>query len=93
MLQLRTGRLGPIPSPEEAAAYRYTDQERAIVEQNTASHLVGEPEVVVKGLVELEQRTGAAEIMLSTRAHSLESRVQSLTLVAEHWPMERAPVA
>jgi luciferase family oxidoreductase group 1 len=88
MLQLRTGRLGPIPSPEEAAAYKYTDQERAIVEHSTASHLVGEPDVVVKGLVELEERTGAAEIMLSTRAHSLESRVQSLTLVAEHWPME-----
>ena len=25
--------------------------------------------------------------MLSTRAHSFESRAQSLTLVAERWPM------
>ena len=86
-LQLRTGRLGPVPTPEEAAAYRYTDQERAFIEDTTSTHLIGEPEAVAQGLVELQARTGADEIMLSTRAHSYEARAQSLTLVAEHWPM------
>jgi hypothetical protein len=28
--------------------------------------------------------------MLSTRAHSFEARAQSLTLVADHWPMAEA---
>ena len=84
-LQLRTGRLGPVPTPEEAAAYRYTDQERAFIEDTTSTHLIGEPGPVIQGLADLQTRTGADEIMLSTRAHSYEARAQSLTLVAEHW--------
>jgi luciferase family oxidoreductase group 1 len=86
-LQLRTGRLGPVPTPEEAAAYRYTDQERAFIEDTTSTHLIGEPGPVIQGLADLQARTGADEIMLSTRAHSYEARAQSLTLVAEHWTM------
>jgi luciferase family oxidoreductase group 1 len=86
-LQLRTGRLGPVPSPEEAAAYRYSPQERALIDETMATHLIGEPDLVQKGLFELERRTGADEIMLSTRAHSLEARLQSLTLVASVWTM------
>jgi len=88
ILQLRTGRLGPIPTPEEAAAYRYTPQERALVDAATSSHLIGDPDLVHQGLVELGRRTGADEIMLSTRAHSYEARAHSLTLVAERWTME-----
>ncbi len=76
-----------MPSPEEAAAYRYTDQERAFVESTASTHLIGEPESVHAGLVELQARTGADELMLSTRAHSVEARIQSLTLVADRWPM------
>ncbi len=86
-LQLRTGRFGPVPTPEEAAAYQYTDQERAFIEDTVATHLIGEPDAVHQGLLDLQARTGANEIMLSTRAHSYEARAQSLTLVAEHWPM------
>jgi luciferase family oxidoreductase group 1 len=88
ILQLRTGRFGPIPTPEEAAAYRYTPQEQALVDANTSSHLVGDPDLVLRGLVELERRTGADELMLSTRAHSYEARAQSLTLVADRWSMD-----
>ena len=93
ILQLRTGRLGPIATPEEAAAYRYSPQERAIVEQVTASHLIGDPGSVHRGLVELGRRTGADELMLSTRAHSLKARVQSLSLVAERWPVDASTPA
>ena len=87
-LQLRTGRLGPVPSPEEAAAYRYTPQERAFIDASTSTHLIGEPDAVRSGLLDLQARTGADEIMLSTRAHSLEARIQSLTLVAAAWPRD-----
>jgi luciferase family oxidoreductase group 1 len=89
VLQLRTGRLGPLPTPEEAAAYRFTPQERALVEATTATHLVGEPDTVVQGLAELQRRAGADELMLSTRAHSFEARSRSLTLVAERWSMDQ----
>jgi len=91
ILQLRTGRFGLFPSPEEGASYPFSAPERALVEEAMATHVIGAPETVRKGLVDLQQRTGADEIMLSTRAHSYESRARSLDLVAEAWDMESAP--
>jgi luciferase family oxidoreductase group 1 len=88
MLQLRTGRLGLLPSPEEAEAYQFTAAENAIVEEATSSHLIGDPDTVHAGLVQLQERTNADEIMISTRMHSYEERVRSLTLVAEGWGLE-----
>ena len=85
ILQLRTGRLGPLPSPEEAAQYSFTDAEKALVDDAMSTHLIGAPATVTAGLQELQMRTGADEIMLSTRAHSYETRLRSLTLVAEGW--------
>jgi luciferase family oxidoreductase group 1 len=87
ILHLRTGRLGPVATPEEASAYQFTSAEQELVDSVTASHLVGDPATVHQGLVDLQSRTGADELMLSTRAHSLESRLASLTLVAEGWSM------
>ncbi len=92
ILQLRSGRLAPLPSPEDAAAYDYSPAEAALVAETTATHLVGDPAMVVQGLVDLQASTGADEIMLSTRAHSLEARARSLALIAEHMPAEPEPV-
>jgi luciferase family oxidoreductase group 1 len=92
ILQLRSGRLAPLPSPEEAAAYDYSPAETALVAETTATHLVGEPALVVEGLAELQARTGADEIMLSTRAHSLEARARSLALIAQHTKVETETV-
>jgi luciferase family oxidoreductase group 1 len=86
ILQLRTGRLGPLATPEEAAAYRYSPQEQALIDSTTSTHLIGDPDQVHRGLVALEERTGADEIMLSTRAHSFDARARSLALVAQRWP-------
>jgi luciferase family oxidoreductase group 1 len=85
ILQLRTGRLGPLPSPEEAEKYEFTAAESAIVEDATSSHLVGDAATVKEGLDQLLQRTTADEIMISTRMHSYEARVRSLELVAQCW--------
>jgi luciferase family oxidoreductase group 1 len=85
ILQLRTGRLGPLPSPEEAALYSFTVAERAVVEDAMSTHLVGDAETVIEGLRQLQVRTGADEIMLSTRAHSYETRLRSLSLIAGAW--------
>jgi luciferase family oxidoreductase group 1 len=91
ILQLRTGRLGEFPSPEESASYPFTAADRALVEEAMATHVIGDPEAVRKGLTELESRTGADEIMLSTRTHSYETRARSLELVAQVWDLDRAP--
>ena len=89
-LQLRTGRLGALPSPEEAEAYPFTAAERAIVDESMGSHVIGTPSTVLSGLVRLQERTQADELMISTRMHSYEARVRSLTLVAEAWGLEGA---
>lgn len=83
ILQLRTGRFGLFPSPEEAASYRYSPAERALIDDTMATHVVGSPDTVRRQLLALQQRTGADEIMVSTRVHSLDDRIRSLTLVAE----------
>jgi luciferase family oxidoreductase group 1 len=85
ILQLRTGRLAVFPSPEEAAAFRFSPAERDLVEHTMATHIIGDPATVEDGLRQLEGRTGADEIMLSTRAHSYEARARSLELVAKQW--------
>jgi luciferase family oxidoreductase group 1 len=91
ILQLRSGKLGLLPTPEDAEAYEFSPAEAAVVAETTATHLVGTPDTVYDGLVELQRRTGADEIMLSTRAHSYEARAQSLALIAERWAAEPAP--
>jgi luciferase family oxidoreductase group 1 len=83
ILQLRSGKLGPLPTPEEAEAYEFSPAEAAVVAETTATHLVGDADTVRRGLVELQASTDADEIMLSTRAPSLEARVRSLELIAE----------
>ena len=87
------GRYIALPTPEEAEAYPFTEAERAIVAESMSSHLIGTPETVLEGLVQLQERTAADEIMLSTRIHSYEARVRSLTLVAEAWGLEAPPAA
>jgi alkanesulfonate monooxygenase SsuD/methylene tetrahydromethanopterin reductase-like flavin-dependent oxidoreductase (luciferase family) len=57
----------------------------SVVDDAMSSHLIGDPETVRAGLVELQRRTDADELMISTRMHSYEARVRSLTLVAESW--------
>ncbi|MFY9782728.1 MAG: LLM class flavin-dependent oxidoreductase [Acidimicrobiales bacterium] len=91
ILQRRTGNMGLLPSPDEAAAYPFTEEEAAIVDQALASHLIGDPETVREGLEHLRERTDADEIMLSTRAHAYKARTRSLALVAEAWGL--VPVA
>jgi luciferase family oxidoreductase group 1 len=91
IVQMRTGRPGPLPSPEEAAAYAFTPIEEAIAAEATATHLIGDPDAVVSALAQLRERTSADEIMISTRVHSLEARLRSLTLVAQAWGIAGTP--
>jgi luciferase family oxidoreductase group 1 len=85
VLQRRSGKMGPLPSPQEAQDYPFSAAELAIVDEALASHVIGDSPTVRTGLMELQQRTGADELMLSTRTHSYEARVRSFTLVAESW--------
>ena len=81
-LRLRSGRPSTLPSPEEAAAYEYEPGERAFVDSWTGSHVVGSPSVVRDALRELQARTGADELMLTTMVHDHADRLRSYELVA-----------
>ncbi|MBX6388699.1 MAG: LLM class flavin-dependent oxidoreductase [Frankia sp.] len=83
MLRLRTGKPAPYPSPEEAAAYPWTDLERTIARNATASHIVGSPATVRAGLAKLLAATRADELMITTNVHGHADRVRSYELLAE----------
>ncbi|KFU76855.1 FMN-linked alkanal monooxygenase [Amycolatopsis lurida NRRL 2430] len=82
-LSLRKGRPIPLPTPEEAAAYPYTDIERVFIEDRAASSIIGSPETVHKGLETLLADTGANELMITTMVHDQADRVRSYDLVSE----------
>ncbi len=85
ILQRNSGRMGPLPSPEEANAYPYTPEERAMIRDAMHSHVIGDVAAVHEGLNELVARTNADELMISTRTHAYEARVQSFALLASAW--------
>jgi luciferase family oxidoreductase group 1 len=82
-VRLRSGRPGRYPTPEEAAAYNFTPQEREVVKAWTGSHVVGSPETVRRRLVELVDRTDADELMITTMTHGPAARLHSYRLVAD----------
>ncbi len=84
-LFLRTNRLAPLPSPEAAAEYPYTPEERAIVDAAMATHVVGSPATVRSGLQGLLARTDADELMVTTRVFAAPARLRSFELVAAAW--------
>ena len=83
MLRLRAGRPGPLPTPEEAEAYPYTPQERQAIGLITESHIVGGPDTVRKGLMDLLERTRPDELMISTNVGDPAARLRSYELVKE----------
>ena len=82
-LRLRSGRPSTLPSPEEAAGYEYSPDERRFVDDWTASHVVGSPETVRKELRGLQERTVADELILTTNVYDHAERLRSYELVAE----------
>ena len=82
-LKLRAGRPEPLVTPEEAAAYPYTELERDFVAQRREGQATGSPETVARQLGALLERTGADELMLTTMVYDVADRVRSFELIAE----------
>lgn len=82
-LRLRTGRPAPLASPEEAAAYPYTELERQFVAERREGQALGSPETVGRQLTDLLARTGADELMLTTLVYDIVDRVRSYELIAD----------
>ncbi|MFC7642697.1 MsnO8 family LLM class oxidoreductase [Streptosporangium lutulentum] len=75
----------PFPSPEEAAAHEWTEEDRALVADRLDTQFVGSPRTVAERLRVLRDVTGADELLVTTITHDHADRVRSFELLAEEW--------
>jgi luciferase family oxidoreductase group 1 len=82
-VRMRSGKPGPLPSPEEAMAYPYTPAERQLADAYRSMQIVGGPLTVRARLEELAERTAADEIMVTTNVYDHAERLRSYGRLAE----------
>ncbi|HEU4442449.1 MAG TPA: LLM class flavin-dependent oxidoreductase [Burkholderiales bacterium] len=71
----------PVPTPEEAARHRYSEEERRYVLGQRARALIGEPQKVRQELLQMAERYAADEVMVLTITGDYESRRRSYELL------------
>lgn len=81
-VRLRRGEFSTFPSPEEAEAYPFTAEERAIAASQRALVFVGSPSRVRDAMEQLAEETGADELMITAMIHDHAARLRSFELVA-----------
>lgn len=82
-IRLLQGRPGPIPSPEEAAAYPWNAEEIAAVNSRRNGETVGAAATVRAELTALLDATKADEIMATTIAHDPAATLESFSRLRE----------
>jgi luciferase family oxidoreductase group 1 len=90
-LRLRHGAPGLVPTPEEARAYPYTDEERRVVDDRLRGQVIGSPATVRDGVRTLLDQTRADELMVVTSVHDGADRLRSYELLAEALDLAAAP--
>jgi alkanesulfonate monooxygenase SsuD/methylene tetrahydromethanopterin reductase-like flavin-dependent oxidoreductase (luciferase family) len=80
---MRSGKPGPLPSPEEAMAYPYTLAERHLADAYRFMQVVGDPRTVKARLEELAEHTAADEAMVTTNIYDHAERLRSYERLAE----------
>ncbi len=87
-VRMRTGKPGPLPSPEEALSYPYSTAERRLLESYRSMQVVGDPESVREHLTGMAESTGADEVMVTTMVYDHGARLRSYELLAEAFGLE-----
>ncbi|MFJ4856546.1 MsnO8 family LLM class oxidoreductase [Streptomyces sp. NPDC088730] len=73
------------PTPDEARAHIWTEADRALVQDRLDTQFVGSPDRVADQLAQLQEATGADELLITTITHGHADRVRSYELLAEEW--------
>ncbi|MFD4873244.1 LLM class flavin-dependent oxidoreductase [Streptomyces sp. NPDC058420] len=73
------------PTPDEARAHIWTDEDRALVQDRVDTQFVGSPTRVADQLQQLQEATGADELLITTITHNHKDRVRSYELLAQEW--------
>ncbi len=89
-LHMAQGVDSPVPTLAEVAAHRYTERERAYVEQQRARLVLGSPDTARKKLLALAAEYGADELMILSITGDYASRRESYRLLAEAFELGRA---
>jgi luciferase family oxidoreductase group 1 len=82
-LQLRRDNPIPLPTVEEAAAYPWTSEDRAMAAQRWAGQAIGSVETVRRQLGDLLSATRADELMVTTMIPDSQARLRSMDRVRE----------
>ncbi len=80
----------PLESPEQAAAYVYTEAERAMIEKLRAAALVGSAAQVSDKLYALARKFSLEEIVINTWTFEPQARRHSYALLAQAFGMTAA---
>ncbi|MEU6197329.1 MsnO8 family LLM class oxidoreductase [Streptomyces sp. NPDC047061] len=75
----------PFPTPEEARAHVWTDEDQELVQDRLDTQFVGSPQHVADRLEQLQEATGADELLITTITHDQADRVRSYELLAAEW--------
>ncbi|MFJ1649561.1 LLM class flavin-dependent oxidoreductase [Streptomyces sp. NPDC088258] len=73
------------PTPEQARAHAWTDADRELVADRVDTQFVGSPGRVADQLEQLQEATGADELLITTITHGHADRVRSYELLAREW--------
>ncbi|MGJ4950783.1 LLM class flavin-dependent oxidoreductase [Bradyrhizobium sp. HKCCYLS20291] len=87
------GQFLPLPSPEEAAAYPYTDSDRASIARNRSRLFVGSPATVRAKLDPMIKASQADELMVITAIFDHDARKRSYILLADAFGLARQAAA
>jgi luciferase family oxidoreductase group 1 len=82
-LQMDQGINGPIPTLQEAAAYRYTDVDRLRIRHHRQRAVIGSPARVREQLLALREHYAADELVVVTITGDYASRLRSYELLAD----------
>jgi luciferase family oxidoreductase group 1 len=87
------GQYLPLPSPEEAQAYPYTDAERASIARNRSRLFVGSPATVMQQLQPMLAESRADELMIITAVYDHDARKKSYSLLADAFGLGKQAAA
>jgi alkanesulfonate monooxygenase SsuD/methylene tetrahydromethanopterin reductase-like flavin-dependent oxidoreductase (luciferase family) len=73
------------PTPDEARAHVWTDEDRELVQDRIDTQFVGSPGRVADQLEQLQEAAGADELLITTITHDHTDRVRSYELLAREW--------
>ncbi|WP_303969431.1 LLM class flavin-dependent oxidoreductase [Sporosarcina ureae] len=73
------------PSPEQAAAYPYSQMERELVQLNRERMIIGTPESARRQLEQVAQDFGAEEIMLVSITYNFHDKLKSYELIMQEF--------